>query len=192
MAGESNVAIDICSSALDMIGDESINSFQDKSRGARSCAMQYERTKVALIQSHPWRFSIRQASLNQVSGNEPLFGYSYIHQLPSGLLRIIQSDIPSNDYQRFGDKVFSNSQTVNIEYQYLPQESEFPSYFQEILVAKMALVLSLTVKQDQVLHDRILRFFETQWSRAKVTDSQQQPSQAVGSENFTLISARNV
>lgn len=191
MAGESNVAIAICSSALDMIGDESINSFSDKSRGARSCSLQYERTKLGLLQSHPWRFSVRQALLNRVTGEPPLFGYDYVHQLPSGFLRVIQSDISNNDYQRYGNKIFSNSEVVNIEFQYEPDEVDFPSYFQEVLVARLALVLSLTVKQDQVLHDRLLRYYENQWSRAKVTDSQQQPSQSVGDENFTLIAARN-
>jgi hypothetical protein len=70
-----------------MIGVDEISSFDDETREAKLCTNLYPTTRDSLLQQHPWRFSLGQASLARLV-DTPLYGYDYAYQLPAGFLRV--------------------------------------------------------------------------------------------------------
>lgn len=173
-----------------MIGDEEINSFSDDSRVAKYCGLKYTNLKHSLLQTLPWRFSIRQASLARVTGQDPLYDYQFVHQLPTDTLRVITSDIGDNDFQVYRDKLFSNTKDVNIEYQFVPDDSEMPDYFKTVLEIRIAMFLAMAIRQDEGIYDRLNSLYNNEWNRAKVIDGQQNPTRRAGPENFSLATSR--
>lgn len=190
MSGESNVAIAICSAALNLIGADEILSFDDESRESKVCNSIYFDHRDALLQEYRWRFTVRQKQLSLVN-QTPLFGFTYVHQLPSDFLALIGTN-SSGSHKIFKDKVFSNEENLSIEYQSNVDEVDYPSYFKIALQYKMASILASALLQDtsveRIWEDKYLR----QLIRAKSTDSQQNTTGSMPDTNFIFRNVRTL
>ncbi|NCW70215.1 MAG: hypothetical protein EBV86_16945, partial [Marivivens sp.] len=74
--------VDICNSALNMIGASNIISLTEDSRAARVCNQRYEFVRDAVFRSHPWNCLIKRTSL-AADSDTPAFEFSYQHTLPT-------------------------------------------------------------------------------------------------------------
>lgn len=80
--------IGICNQALSRIGStQFINALTDDTENARACNFWYEQCRDHLLTACWWPFATKTATLNQISGIEPLrreYGYT----LPDDCLRV--------------------------------------------------------------------------------------------------------
>lgn len=182
--------IDICTSALLMVGANSINSFQDESREARVCAAIYETTRDDLLTRHPWSFALGQQQLSQLV-TTPLFGYAYAYQLPTEPLCLRVQGIDGNyEYRVFEDKLYTDRTSVNILYIFQAPESEFKPYFTRALELELAAILSIALTEDGAKSDRFGNMAQMQLRKARNTDSQQSTPGKISDENFLLTEVR--
>jgi len=179
--------ISICSASLLLIGDEDISALPGDTRRGRVCANIYENTKLMLLSSHPWRFSITQAQLSQLVST-PLFAeFTFAYQLPADFHRIIRTE---NDtaFKIYKNLLYSNANTLNLEYQFTPDEKDLPAYFVRTLELKLAALLSVAISENSSKATLYNDLYEEQLRAAKAADNQSIVSSAF--DTSTLIKVR--
>lgn len=181
--------VSICTSALLMIGADEIESFVDETREAKLCGQIYPTTKLKLLQSHPWRFSLGQEQLAQLS-TIPKYEYNHAYQLPAGFLRVIETNNATFDYKIFEDKLYTDADEVYVTYQFDPGEEDYPEYFQRLLELEMSSILSISMLEDLEKAKLFEQMARRQALQARSVDSQSQPNEALEDVNFDLIQVR--
>jgi hypothetical protein len=181
--------VDICTTALLLIGADEINSFSDATREAKLCKAMYATTKDGLLQSHPWRFAVNQVELNKLA-ETPLFNFSAAFQLPADYLRLINRNPAALEYKIFEDKIYCNASELKITYAFSPPEHKMPAYFVRALEFDLARLLSVAVLEDTdkaAIYDRML---EEQLRRAKLIDSQNSGGTSTAPSTQSYIAVR--
>lgn len=181
--------ISICSSALIMMGADEINSFDDATAEAKLASSVYIDTKEALLQYHPWRFSLIQKDLGGALVDTPVIGWKYKYQLPSDLLRIISVD-GNPDYEVFGDALYTNQTTCKIVYQKKVDEKDMPAYFVRCLQFQLARIFSISLQEDVAKMDMFDKSADKEMARARNIDAQQQPNSRIPDNNYSAINVR--
>jgi hypothetical protein len=140
--------IDICASAMVMIGDSPITSFDDGTTQAIIAENLYEATVKELLGSYPWRFCTQQSQLSRlVAAPESVWDAAY--QLPNDLLNIetvIVENYPIN-FDRFEDMIYCDATSTDIVIlsgMYRVDEQFWPSYFTSYLRIKLASLFALS------------------------------------------------
>lgn len=186
-------AVDICNTALLIVGAEEITSFDDETREAKVCNQMYETILDATLQKFPWRFSLTTVQLAQLT-NPPEaadeFGFDNAYQLPSDSLRVIRTDTATDDYLIFGNILLSNELEVRVEYQFSVSEDQFPAYFRRALEWEIAAVLAMTLEDQAGKYQLLQNKADRELAIAKNIDSQEQPVADVGENNFLFTFVR--
>ena len=182
--------IEICTTSLLMVGADEITSFEDETREAKLCANLYPTIRDDLLQSHVWRFSVGQASLNRLV-SAPLFGYSYAFQLPANHLRLVGKNNSALKHEILEDKLYCNALEVLINYQFTPSEVRYPAYFVKALELEMAAILAVALIEDEGKSSLFERKAKAQLVKARYVDSQNNGNHAMPEHNFALTAIRH-
>jgi hypothetical protein len=202
-AGDTDLKV--CSDALLLLGAKSITSFNDGTDSSNTCSRIYPDLKKSTLQAYPWSFTFKKVALARTI-NTPVNQYKYEYQLPSDRLGAIRRAYNStavgartfNDWVIQGDKLLTNEETVVIDYQFLPAESDMPSYFIQLLKYMMAWHLSDPIT-DQITKTQYWQGVAIgapsennrggYFRQAMVIDGQGNTTQNF--EDFSLITVRN-
>lgn len=187
----SNSSINICSQALLKIGASGITSFEDGTAEAEISANLYSQIRDALLSSYPWSFAIMQTKLARLE-QTPLADYRYAYLLPSDFLRVISAGNGNRgrgtEYKIVKDCLYSNHQQINLTYIYRPLENNFPAYFCEALINKLAYEFCLPLTESTTRAEFLSKVAEDSINRARSIDAQQStPSRF---EDFSLVEIR--
>lgn len=186
--------LEICISALLLVGADEITSFDDASREAKLCKRLYENTKQKMLQTNNWGFSLAMVELSKTTlattSAEYDFGYLYEYQLPTDFLRLIKKNTPTNDYTIVGDKLMTSDDEVQVLYQYDVSESEFPAYFTQAVIYEMTKLLASALLQDDTAIEIWSSLAARELVIAKNIDAQNTPSVEIDPSNFALTSVR--
>jgi len=80
-----------------------------------------------------------------------------------------------DDYRVEGQKIYSNSITLFLEYVQNMAEEYFPVFFTEALVSKLAYEINEGVTGIGSLNDRLLNDFNIKLRAARIADGQENP-----------------
>lgn len=150
-AGDSSLSI--CSDALILLGAAPISSFTEGTDSAQACDRLYPDLRDNLLSSYEWVWSVKKVSLARLATN-PTNEWTYAYQLPGDMLSGVMAVFETNStYQKplrygwevYGDQLFTNLETVYIDYQATVTESKMPNYFVRLLRTAMAAELALVV-----------------------------------------------
>ena len=186
--------VDICSTALIMIGANSITSFSDDSTEATVCNTVYEDILKASLTRHRWRFATEQKQLSLLT-ETPTGRYAYAYQLPTSpeLLQLITLTV--NDfvipYERYGDKVFldnygSNSSVI-ADYTFRQDEAEFPPHFILALEYHLASLFAGSIARDSGMIKQFAEMSERQYLIAKNIDSSEKTTKTLDVSRFNNL-----
>jgi hypothetical protein len=178
--------IEICSNALIMVGHGPIASFTDGGAGANTASALYLTTYESLLSQYRWRFASAKATLNKLTAT-PLNDWPNAFQLPSNYIVGVGIH-PRVDYEIFEDKLYSNTDAVDIDYIFKPSETTLPGYFQRLLEFNLASIFAIPVTDNSTKAEEYRKMYEDQLRRARFTDSQARPSDAI--IDSPLIDAR--
>ena len=183
--------VDICSTALVMIGANTITSFSDDSTEANVCNTVYEDILKSALTRHRWRFATEQKQLSLLTA-EPTGRYAYAYQLPTSpeLLQLITLTV--NDivipYERYGDKVFldnyGSTSTVICDYIYRADEGEFPPHFILALEYTLASLFAGSIARDSGMIKQFSDMAERQYLIAKNVDSAERTTRQLDQSRF--------
>lgn len=161
-AGDTDVSI--CSDALVMLGASVISSFDEGSPAATACARLYPDLRDTLLSRYPWSWSLRKIQISRLA-SPPLNEWKYAYQLPgsmlTGVLAVFDSGSDSarpinHGWEIYESRLFTNLETVYIDYQETVAEFAMPPYFVRLLRIAMSAELAIVIT-DQVQKMEYLR-----------------------------------
>jgi len=184
--------VDICNSALNLLGASTISALTDDSKNARLCNQRYEPVRNRIFRSHAWNCLTKRVQLAQDS-TAPVVEYSYAYTLPSDCLRVLKihtgatdsiaSDI---DYQVEGRKIKTNEGTVYLVYIALVSDpNEFDVYLQEALAAGLAADIAYAVTNNATLAKNYQEVADERLREARFIDATENSLGTIESNEFT-------
>ena len=108
-------AVDICNSALNMIGASTILALNEDSKSGRICNQRYGFIRDSVFRAHPWNCLISRQTL-AADSTAPSFTYSSQFTLPTDpfCLRVLKLSDPEIKFEIEGRKLLCDESTVNL------------------------------------------------------------------------------
>ncbi len=183
--------ISLCSNALLKIGAESITSYEDGTVEAEVSAKLYPVIRDGLLSSYPWSFAVGQCRLPRLA-DVPAADYRYAYQLPDDFLRVISAGSGERgrgaEYRLFENRLHTNSGNIMLTYIFRPDESMFPAYFCEALIARLASEFCLPLTESTTRAELLRKISDDTVNAARLIDAQQMTPNRF--EDFSLVEAR--
>ena len=184
--------VDICNSALNLLGASTISALTDDSKNARLCNQRYEQVRNRVFRSHAWNCLHKRVQLAQNS-TAPVVEYSYAYALPSDCLRVlkvhngstdsIKSDI---DYKIEGRNIVTNEGTVYIIYIAIDTDpNNYDTYLQESISHQLAADLAYAVTNNATLADKYIVRADERLREARFIDATENSLGTIESSEFT-------
>tara|TARA_Y100000361_G_scaffold152109_2_gene170821 strand:- start:985 stop:1533 length:549 start_codon:yes stop_codon:yes gene_type:complete len=175
---------DIVSQALLLIGESPISSFSEGVAGTVASNL-YDTTRDAFLTSTRWRFAVGKQALSRLT-DTPLNEYNYAFQLPSNYLMAIGT-YPRSRYEIYEDKLYTNSNTVELDYIFRPDESAFPAYFVEALSAHLAERFAIPITNNQTMREAMKSLAVDTYRKAAFIDAQGRTIQAIKHRPYIAV-----
>ena len=169
--------ISMCSNALLLIGHGTISSFTEGGAGALVASNLYQSSYENLLSLHRWRFASGKVTLSRLTAT-PINDFSYAYQLPADYM-IANRVIPQSDYEIFGDKIYSDQQSLALDYIFKPAETALPAYFVKLMEVYLASQFAVPVTDNSAKGQLYGQFYEAQLRQAKFADASSRPPDAV-------------
>lgn len=150
-AGDTDVSI--CSDALILLGASPISSFTEGTDSAQACDRLYPDLRNTLLSTYVWSWTLKKVQLARLSTN-PINEWEYAYQLPgdqlTGALAVFESDSTAQrsvryGWELYGDQLYTNMDTVYIDYQQAIPESKMPNYFVRLVRTALAAELAIVI-----------------------------------------------
>jgi hypothetical protein len=150
-AGDTDLSI--CSDALIMLGAAPISSFTEGTDAAQACDRLYPDLRDSLLSRYPWSWTYKKTSLGRLA-TAPINEFKYAYQLPGNILSGVQAVFETsasnqnaiNDgWEIYGDQLYTDLETVFIDYQETISESRMPVYFVHLLRNALAGELGIVI-----------------------------------------------
>ena len=81
--------VDICNSALNLLGASTISALTEDSKNARLCNQRYEPIRDRMFRSHAWNCLTKRVQLAKDSA-APVIEYANQYTLPADCLRVLK------------------------------------------------------------------------------------------------------
>jgi len=95
----------ICNLALSNVGKPSISDIDEASAEAKACKQFYGHVRDMLLQSYPWRWATKTASLAEIT-NAKSIRWTHAYQRPTDCLKVRRvNDQQFTDYLPYGEGV---------------------------------------------------------------------------------------
>ncbi len=162
--------VSICNKALVLLGSDLITSLDssiDPSDKATICAQVYPSLRDTLLGRRAWRFAMKKFQLSRLVA-APLNEWTYAYQLPSDRIgapvmmwdTLDTRGTPIKEWEIFEDKVYTHAELVVAEYKFRPDESRWPSYFVDLMVAGLAGYAGMAITdKSTIAQEWMLRAF---------------------------------
>ena len=174
--------ISMSSNALLLIGHNTINSFTDPGAGARAAANLYDVVYEDALTGYPWRFAMGKVSLSKLTA-KPLNEWSNAFQLPGDLLLVYRT-YPRSTFEIYEDKLYSDQDTIEIDYWFKPAETTLPPYFVKYMQYLLASEFAISVTDNRTLAETFSIQADKQRLIAMNRDSQGRTNNAIESSPF--------
>jgi len=181
MAGNTS-KIKIISNALIAIGDAPISSLDDAGAGAIVAKNFYPSSYRNALSMHRWRFAAKKMQLSRLA-EAPLADFKYQYQLPSDYIQLHRCD-GGNDYEIYEDKIYTDYETLVIDYTYEVSEDFLPAYFVKALEWFLAAEFAIPITGNTARAKEYIGLYLKQMSIAKSQDSMARPSRPIQDDPF--------
>ena len=184
--------VDMCNSALNLLGASTISALTDDSKNARLCNQRYEPVRNRVFRSHAWNCLHKRVQLAQNS-TAPVVEYSYAYALPSDCLRVLSMEEPHfifkvENVATHGKVLLTDEGTANIMYvARITNTTLFDSMFVDTLTAKLATDLAYPVTNSVQLQTQMQKLYEYKLSEARSVDGQEGFIDDLVSDTFTTF-----
>lgn len=172
-----SVDLDICVSALIKLGAEPISSFDDASKEARLCKIQYPKIRDSVLHTAPWNFAVKRVSLNPVNVTLPFNNGENVFQLPTDCVRVWKTNdcrlIPYT--LEAGRRIMSSVDVLQIFYvSNAVPVNDYSGSFKEAVANSLAADLCYSLTQSQSLKSNLEARADDLINLARSMSSQEQ------------------
>ncbi len=184
--------IGLCSRALIRIGAAPITSFFDGTAESEIAGALFAPIRDALLSAYAWSFASGQIALSELL-TEPVADYDHAWQLPADFLRALSAGTGTKgrglNYRIARGALHTNSEAVILTYIFRPEEEEFPPYFDQALISRLAAEFTIPVTENTSRAEALYALAKREFQRARQIDAQQDSPNRI--ENFSLIDVRS-
>ena len=184
--------VDICNSALNMIGASNIISLTEDSRAARVCNQRYEFVRDAVFRAHPWNCLISRVEV-AADATAPAFEFEYAHTLPTDpyCLRVLRPQDPDSVFKIEGRKLLANSTPFKFIYiARVTDPNEYDQLLIEALAARLAADISYALVNSATLTQSLFAIYDAKLSEARFVDATEgTPDNVVNIDRTSYIEA---
>ena len=184
--------VDICNSALNLLGASTISALTDDSKNARLCNQRYEPVRNRVFRSHAWNCLHKRVQLAQNS-TAPVVEYSNAYALPSDCLRVLKvhngttdSIASAIDYKLEGRNIVTDEGTIFLIYIALDTDpNNYDTYLQESISHQLAADLAYAVTNNATLADKYMVRADERLREARFIDATENSLGTIESSEFT-------
>jgi hypothetical protein len=165
--------VDICNSALNMIGASNIISLTEDSRAARVCNQRYAFVRDAVMRAHPWNCLVTRTSL-AADSDTPAFEFDYQHTLPTDpyCLRVLRPQDPDTVFRVEGRKIISSTTPFKMIYvARITDPNEYDQLLIESIAARLAADVSYALVNSASLSQMLMATYDSKLSEARFVDA---------------------
>ena len=184
--------VNICNSALNLLGASTIAALTDDTKNARLCNQRYEPVRNRVFRSHAWNCLHKRVQLAQNS-TAPVVEYSHAYALPADCLRVLKvhngttdSIKSAIDYKLEGRNIVTDEGTVFIIYIALDTDpNNYDTYLQESISHQLAADLAYAVTNNATLADKYMTRADERLREARFIDATENSLGTIESSEFT-------
>ena len=184
--------VDICNSALNLLGASTISALTDDSKNARLCNQRYEPVRNRVFRAHAWNCLHKRVQLAQNS-TAPVVEYSNAYALPSDCLRVLKvhngttdSIASSIDYKLEGRNIVTDEGTIYLIYiALITDPNEYDSYLQESISHQLAADIAYAVTNNATLANNYMARADERLREARFIDATENSLGTIESNEFT-------
>ncbi len=167
--------IDLCSMALLKLGEKPIQSLNEDCVAAKLAQSLFNPVIDTLLSMFPWHFATQSILLVKNSDGDFV--------IPQNVLRVLKWS-----GKIIGNKIESNSDTLNITAIVKTEPENFPGYFANLVADKLAMEFCIPLTGDANVFRMMSAIYESEYQSAKFIDSASSNQSNI--DNFSLINAR--
>tara|TARA_R110002073_G_scaffold7598_2_gene43179 strand:+ start:1216 stop:1806 length:591 start_codon:yes stop_codon:yes gene_type:complete len=148
--------VDVCNSALNMIGASNITALTEDSKAGRLCAQRFGFIRDTISRSHPWNCLTIRTSLAADSA-APEFEFTKQFTLPTDpfCLRVLGLSNPDTLFRIEGRKLICNEDTIQMSYiGRITDINEYDALLIETIAAYLAADIAYPLVASSALRDR--------------------------------------
>ena len=184
--------VDMCNSALNLLGASTISSLTEDTKNARLCNQRYEPIRNRVFRSHNWNCLIKRVQLAQDSTG-PVVEYTYGYTLPTDCLRVMKihngstDSIASDlDYKVEGRKIVTDITTIYLVYIALVTDpNEFDSYLREAVSHQLAADICYAITNNSTLANNYMTRADERLREARFIDATENSLDTIEANEFT-------
>jgi hypothetical protein len=184
--------VDMCNSALNLLGASTISALTDDSKNARLCNQRYDSVRNRVFRSHAWNCLHKRVELAQNS-TAPVIEYTYAYALPSDCLRVLKvhngttdSIASAIDYKLEGRNIVTDEGTVYLIYVALDTDpNNYDSYLQESISHQLAADLCYAITNNATLANNYMARADERLREARFIDATENSLGTIESNEFT-------
>ena len=184
--------VEMCNSALNMLGASNIISLTEDSKNARLLNQRYVSVRDAVFRSHNWNCLIKRIQL-AADTDTPAFEYTYQYTLPSDCIRVIRTkysnEVNSDIHKIEGRKLLTDESEIYIMYlARITDVNEYDSLLQEAIAARLAAELAYAITQSSSVTQLMQKTYEDKIREARFLDATEGTADKLEANEF--ITAR--
>lgn len=161
--------IGLCNRALLKIGIEPIHDFDSKNPQTIVANMLYGSSCAALLSSYPWGFATAKEKLHRIDeGTNTKYKFQY--RLPESLLTVLSAN-KLEDYKVSGTSLYADAEEVRLTYIFRPQEMNWPPYFDQAAISRLASEFSLPLTESLSRTAALRRIADKDFATARLIDA---------------------
>ena len=184
--------VDMCNSALNLLGASTISSLTEDTKNARLCNQRFEPIRDRVFRSHNWNCLIKRIQLAQDSTG-PVVEYTYGYTLPTDCLRVLKIHNGSTDsiksaldYKIEGRKVVTDETTIYLVYiALITDPNEFDSYLREAISHQLAADICYAITNNSTLANNYMKRADERLREARFIDATENALDTVEANEFT-------
>ena len=184
--------VDICNSALNLLGASTISALTEDTKNARLCNQRYEPMRNRVFRSHNWNCLIKRVQLAQDSTG-PVVEYTYGYTLPSDCLRVLKIHNGSTDsiksaldYKIEGRKVVTDQTTIYLVYVAIDTDpTNYDSYLYEAISHQLAADICYAITNNSALANNYMARADERLREARFIDATENALDTIEANEFT-------
>ena len=184
--------VDMCNSALNLLGASTISALTDDSKNARLCNQRYDSVRNRVFRSHAWNCLHKRLQLAQNS-TAPVIEYTYAYALPSDCLRVLKvhngttdSIKSAIDYKLEGRNIVTDEGTIYLIYIALDTDpNNYDTYLQESISHQLAADLCYAITNNATLANNYMSRADERLREARFIDASENSLGTIESNEFT-------
>ena len=184
--------VNICNSALNLIGASTISALTEDTKNARLCNQRYEPVRNRVFRGHNWNCLIKRVQL-AANSTDPVMEYAKSYALPSDCLRVLKihngttDSIASDlDYKIEGKNIVTDETTVYLVYIALDTDpNNYDVYLREAISHQLAADLAYANTNNATLANNYMTRADERLREARFIDATENSLDTVEANEFT-------